>query len=263
MFDVTVLIRGAGDLATGVAVRLHNSGFRVIMLETSEPTVIRRTVSFAQCVFDKEYVVEGIKGVMVCCPQKALEEIEKGNIPVLADSEGKTIDSLHPDVVVDAILAKKNTGTNKNMAPLTIGLGPGFEAGKDVDYVVETMRGHDLGRVFSTGKALANTGVPGIIGGFGAQRVMHSPADGVFHAVKKISDIVKKGDILGYVDTAPLIASLDGVLRGILQDGLKVKKGLKMADIDPRPVQKHCFTVSDKARALGGSVLEIICLRFA
>lgn len=263
MFDFIIGIRGAGDLATGIAVRLHNAGFKIFMMEIEKPTVIRRTVSFAQCIFDRECEVEGIRGILVKNTEEIIEEINKGNIPVIIDEKGISIEKLHPRVLVDAILAKKNLGTTKKMAPLTIGLGPGFEAGVDVDFVVETMRGHDLGRVLSKGSALANTGIPGIIAGFGKERVMHSPASGVFHPQKKISDIVKTGDILGFIDEVPLKASIDGVLRGLIQEGLYIPKGLKIADIDPRPIVEHCFTVSDKARSLGGAILEIICLRLS
>ena len=173
---------------------------------------------------------------------------------------------LHPLAVVDAILAKENLGTNRTMAPITVALGPGFVAGDDVDAVVETKRGHHLGRVLWSGSAAPNTGIPGIIGGFGKERVIHSPAKGILRNVKKITDTVSKGDVIAIVETeggeVPVEATLDGILRGLIRDGYPVKTGFKIADIDPRIDEyNNCFTISDKARCIAGGVLEAILQR--
>ena len=182
-------------------------------------------------------------------------------MPVVEDPDGLWIDKLKPQIVVDAILAKKNMGTYKDMAPLVIGLGPGFTAGDDVHVVVETMRGHQLGRIITKGMAIPNTGIPGVIAGVGKERVIHSPAAGKMRNVAQITDIVKKGDIIAYIDDTPVYASLDGVLRGLLRDGFDIPKGFKIADIDPRiSEQGNCFTISDKARTIAGGVLQAVLM---
>lgn len=261
MIDRLIIIRGAGDLATGTAVRLHNAGFPLIMLDIEKPTVIRRTVSFAQAMFSGQAEVEGVKAVL-CSPDNALETAKKGIVAVVADPEGRLIEKLRPDVVVDAIIAKKNLGTNRSMAPFTIALGPGFTAGKDVDVVIETMRGHTLGKIITEGSAIANTGVPGIIGGYGKERVIHSPCSGVFCAVRQIGDIVGEGETIGYVDETPVKTVISGKLRGVLSDNLHVPAGFKLADVDPRGEKTDHTTVSDKARAIAGGVLEAVMHRF-
>lgn len=254
-----IIVRGAGDLATGVIHRLYKSGFKMLVLEVENPSAIRRTVSFCECIYTDEQVVENVRAKKV----ETLEEIERcwvdGDIPIVVDPIGKWIEKLKPEVVIDSIIAKKNLGTNRKMAPLTVGLGPGFTAGKDVDAVIETMRGHNLGRVLYRGSAQENTGVPGEIGGVTTDRVIYAPCSGTFKGLKEIGDIVKKGEELGSIGKEPVFATIDGLLRGIIRDGYKVQKGLKIADIDPRLNQhNNCFTISDKARALGGAVLEAI-----
>ena len=261
MIDRLIIIRGAGDLATGTAIKLHNAGFPLIMLDIEKPTVIRRTVSFAQALFDGKAVVEGV--CAVCCSfENALENARKGLVAVVADPEGKTIEKLRPDVVVDAIIAKKNLGTNKSMAPFTVALGPGFVAGKDVDAVIETKRGHTLGKIITEGSAIANTGIPGIIGGYGKERVMHSPCEGVFRGCRTIGDIVQAGDIIGYVGDTPVKTEIAGKLRGLLSDGLYVPEHFKLADVDPRGEQTDHTTCSDKARTIAGGVLEAVMNHF-
>ena len=249
-----VVIRGAGDLASGVAVVLHMAGCRVVMTDLPRPTVIRRTVAFAQALFEGSWEVEGIRAVSA-----AAEDVDRvlaaGMIPVLADPEGRIIRSWEPDAVVDAILAKRNLGTAKDDAPVVIGLGPGFTAGQDVHAVIETMRGHHLGRIILEGSALPNTGTPGEIGGRSDVRVLRAPEDGVFRERAAIGDEVVAGQVLAMVGDLPVTAPFDGVLRGLLHDGLPVVKGFKVGDVDPRPFREHCFTVSDKARSLGGAVL--------
>lgn len=256
--DNLVIVRGAGDLATGTIIRLRNAGYDVIALEIEKPTVIRRTVSFADALFEGECVVEGVRAIKAKDINDALSIMDRKDIPILVDPEGLAIKTLKPFCVVDAILAKKNLGTAIDMAPFVVALGPGFEAGRDVDAIIETKRGHNLGRIIRSGSAILNTGIPGVIGGYGRERVMHSEGEGIFKGVSKIGDIVKKGDTIAYVGDTPVYASLDGRLRGLLHDGLFVPKGFKIADIDPRGEETDHLTISDKARAIGGGVLEAI-----
>ena len=262
MTDRMILVRGGGDLATGVIHKLHQSGYHILILECDRPSAIRRHVAFCEAVYDGTSEVEGV----VCrripeteIPAQCKSCWEKGEIPLLTDTEGKHIRELSPAAVIDAILAKKNLGTTRDMASLTIALGPGFTAQKDVDYVVETQRGHNLGRVIEKGTAVPNTGIPGIIAGYGKERVIHSPAAGMIHNYSEIGDIVEKDQIIAMVDETPVYASLTGVLRGIIRDGFVVPEGMKIADIDPRKEQKkNCDTISDKARCIAGSVVEIL-----
>lgn len=255
-----VLIRGAGDLATGIALRLHRAGLQVAMTDIEKPTAIRRTVCFSQAIVHGETVVEDVKAVRSECVQVP-ELLRAGVIPVLADPEGICIEKLKPDAVVDAILAKRNLGTKITDAPVVVGVGPGFTAGEDCHAVVETMRGHTLGRVIWEGSAIPNTGIPGLIGGFAGERVLRAPADGVFRPLLEIGAQVKMGDVAAVVDGVPMTCTLDGVLRGILAEGTTVFKGMKAGDIDPRCKVEHCYTASDKALAVGGGVLEAILCR--
>lgn len=257
-----ILVRGGGDLASGVIHRLYRCGYRVLILESEAPSAIRREVSFCEAVYEGESFVEGI----LCRKISSLAECEnvwqEGEIPLLADETGACIKEFAPDAVIDAILAKKNLGTTKEMAPLTIALGPGFAAGYDVDFVVETMRGHDLGKIIEDGEALPNTGIPGLIAGVGKERVIHSPVEGVILNKVKIADFVEKGQVIATVGDVPVPASLTGILRGIIRDGYPVYKGMKIADIDPRKEEKeNCYTISDKARCIAGSVVEILLSR--
>ena len=253
-----VVIRGAGDLASGIALRLRRAHVRVVMTDIERPTAIRRTVCFSQAIVHGETAVEGIPARLAHSPADALELLGKGVIPVLPDPEGTSIPVLKPDAVVDAILAKKNLGTKITDAPVVIGVGPGFTAGVDCHAVVETMRGHYLGRVIHQGSAIPNTGIPGLIGGFAGERVLRAPADGVFRQLLEIGAQVKMGDIAATVNGEPMVCTLDGVLRGILADGTPVRKGMKAGDIDPRCKVEHCYCASDKALAVGGGVLEAI-----
>lgn len=191
--------------------------------------------------------------------EQCIHAWENREIPLIIDPDGKRIKELQPEAVIDAILAKKNLGTSKDMAPLSIGLGPGFCAGKDVDYVIETKRGHRLGRVIAQGSAVPNTGVLGIIGGYGAERVIHAPASGNIQVLTQIGSIVKQGQTLARIGDILVPATLDGVLRGIIRDGFAVEKGLKIANIDPRTEEKeNGATISDKARCIAGGVLEVL-----
>ena len=258
-----IIIRGAGDISTGTIHRLFRAGFPVLALETDHPSAIRRKVAFSEAVYDGTMEVEGVTAVRIGDAGQAGEILAQGKIPLLVDPKGDSIRTLRPDAVVDGILAKKNLGTRRDMAGLTIALGPGFEAGKDVDYVIETMRGHDLGRIIRSGCAAPNTGVPGVIGGYGAERVIHAPAAGTFRQLREIGDEVAAGETVGAVETGgeavPVRTRIAGILRGILRDGYPVTEGFKLADVDPRlSEKKNCFTISDKARCIAGSVLELV-----
>ena len=254
-----VVIRGGGDLATGTALRLYRAGMEVVVCETAVPTSIRRTVCFSEAVRLGETEVEGVTARLAALPDLP-DLLERGIVPVLADPEGACIPALAPDAVVDAIIAKRNLGTRMDMAPVVVAAGPGFTAGLDCHAVVETMRGHYLGRVIYDGAALPNTDVPGLIGGYAGERVLRAPADGVFRGVKRIGDHVRAGEAAGYVDGAPMVCTIDGVLRGLLADGVPVRRGMKSGDVDPRCAPEHCLCASDKALAVGGGVLEAILL---
>ena len=251
-----VLIKGAGDLATGTAVRLHRAGFRVVMTDIARPTAVRRTVAFCQCMYDGTAQVEGIAARRVETAEEAAACLTAGEVPVLADPEARIRTELPFDALVDAILAKRNLGTALTDAPIVLALGPGFTAGVDCHGVVETKRGHYLGRLILAGSAIPNTGVPGDIGGYTEERIIRAPADGLFEPLAAIGDRVEEGAPVARVAGAVVCARLTGVVRGMLPAGLAVKKGMKAGDIDPRCEARHCFTVSDKARAIGGGVLE-------
>ena len=254
-----MIIRGAGDLASAVALRLKKSGFHILMCETPAPTSIRRTVCFSECIWEGEKEIEGVKAVRINDVSEISSVFADDKIAVIADAGLECLPKVDCIALVDAIIAKKNLGTKKSMAPLTIALGPGFTAGRDVHAVIETMRGHYLGMIYYSGKAMKNTGVPGAIMGFAAERVIHSPAAGIFESDLKIGDRVRKGDVIANVGDCPVYASISGVLRGLLRSGLEVTEGFKCADIDPREdAAGYITTVSDKARAISGSVLECI-----
>lgn len=253
-----VLIRGAGDLASGIGCRLHRCGFSVVMTEIGIPTTVRRTVAFSRAVYEGKAVVEDVEGVLCRGLDEIKEALENDRVAVLVDETGKIRESWKPDAVVDAILAKKNLGTKITDAPIVIGVGPGFTAGEDCHGVVETKRGHDLGRCIWEGSAYPNTGVPGMIGGYDKERIIRAASDGAFRGIVQIGDVVSKGQIVGYSGEAPVCAEVGGVVRGLLQDGVAVVKGMKSGDVDPRGNVQHCFTVSDKASAIGGGVLEAI-----
>lgn len=297
--NLLIICRGAGDLATGIIHRLHRAGHRVIALETDYPAAIRRQVSFCEAVYDGSAAVEGVTARLVpaladaetdteTCSgindtpaahivsekwdSSAIEAVlEAGEVPLLIDPKGESIALLKPDVVVDAIIAKKNLGTTIDMAPLVIGVGPGFTAGQDVHLVIESMRGHNLARIITDGMAQPNTGVPGNIAGFTSERVIHAPAAGYIHDVRKIGDIVQKGDEIARIypdkgsydnklsEYVPVNATITGIIRGLIREGYYFREGFKIADIDPRESElTNCFTISDKARSIAGSVLEAV-----
>lgn len=271
---ILIICRGGGDLATGIVHRLFRAGFQVLVLETDSPAAIRRQVSFSEAVYDGTATVEGVTAERIASADKASVNhvLEEGRVPLLVDPDGSSIPLLKPDIVVDAIIAKKNLGTAKEMAPLVIGVGPGFTAGEDVDLVVESMRGHNLARIFTTGSALPNTGIPGNIGGFTKERVLHAEAAGYMKNIRQIGDIVEKGEEIARIyekmtedgtfsgSYVSVEASISGIIRGLIREGYHFQKGFKIADIDPRESElANCFTISDKARSIGGSVLEAVC----
>ncbi len=251
------LIRGAGDCATGVALSLHHAGFAIVMTEQPEPTVIRRTVSFAEAVFQGGQTVEGAVAEL-SKGEGIAGVLARGRIAVVVDPESEIRKSFAPDVVVDAILAKKNLGTTTSFAPVVIGLGPGFTAGADVHAVIETMRGHELGRILYEGSAQPDTGVPGEIQGRTSERVLKAPCPGRVLLLKRIGDLVRKGETVMTVGGVPVPAPLDGCVRGLIHEGLHVSAGLKIGDIDPRGQDSYTATISDKARTLGRAALEAV-----
>lgn len=257
------IVRGGGDLATGTILKLYSCGFKVLVLETYMPASIRRNVSFSEAVYDGKTSVEGVEIKLAKTVEDAEKLLDENRIAIMTDPEGDSIRKLEPLAVVDAIMAKKNLGTTIDMAPVTVALGPGFTAGKDVDAVIETMRGHSLGRVIYDGQAIRNTGIPGNIGGYTSQRVIHAPAAGILKNICFITDEVTEGQIIAEIrngeETVPVYATITGILRGLIRDGYEVKEGFKIADIDPRKGEtENCFTVSDKARCIAGGVLEAI-----
>ena len=252
------LIRGAGDIASGAAMRLWRCGIDVVMTDLARPTAIRRTVAFSDAIVHGETTVEGLRAVRAENAAEAKKLLREGSLPVLADPECACREELAPDALVDAILAKRNLGTKIDDAPIVVGVGPGFTAGKDCHAVVETMRGHTLGSVIYSGSALPNTNIPGLIGGFAGERVLRAPCDGIFTAVHRIGDTVEEGETIGFVEGQPMKCTISGVLRGVLDDGVPVKKGMKSGDVDPRCKPEYCTTISDKALAVGGGVVEAV-----
>lgn len=255
---ILVVVKGAGDLATGVIHRLRRAGMGVVATELPQPLAIRRAVAFASAVYEGTWEVEGLVAHCVADEAAMRRALAAGQVPVWVDPEARVVEWLHPQAVVDAIMAKRNTSTDITDAPVVVALGPGFRAGQDCHAVVDTNRGHDLGRVILRGRAQADTGVPGSVGGESARRVLRAPSDGLFIGWRQIGDLVQAGEAVADVGGQPVTARIGGVLRGLLHDGLNVRAGCKVGDVDPRGVVEHCFTISDKARAIGGGVLEAI-----
>jgi len=257
--EVVIAIKGAGEMATGIACRLFKANFKqIFMVEIENPVAVRRGVSFCEAVHDGTVKVEGVTAKKVLNIDDVQGTWEKDCIPIIVDPNWNSIKTLAPHVVVDAIIAKKNLGTTRNEAPLVIGLGPGFEAGVDVDMVIETLRGHNLGKIIEKGCPAPNTGIPGNINGFTSERVLRAPCFGIFTAAVSIGSMVKKNDIIGHVGNQPVTAVIDGVLRGLIRDNTRVKNKLKIGDVDPRGNLEYFRTISEKARSVGGGVLEAI-----
>lgn len=254
-----IVVRGAGDIASGTIVRLQRCGFPVLVLEAERPSAIRRAVSFSDAVYDGNKTVEGVTAEKIDTPDQRFAVWNRGHVPLMIDPCCRRLEALAPTVLVDAILAKKNRGTTKHMAALTVGLGPGFVAGGDVDVVIETARGHHLGRLIRVGSASADTGVPGPVAGVSRERVIHAPCSGRLSILCDIGSSVKKGEEIARVDDVAVLATIDGIVRGMIRDRFAVTRGLKIADIDPRREEReNCFTISDKARCVSGAVLEAI-----
>ena len=255
-----ILIKGAGDLATGIAARLFRAGHRILMTEIPVPLTVRRTVAFSRAVYEGSALVEETEARFAGTEKEAKEILSRGDIAVMVDPEASCRNWFRPDVIVDAILAKKNLGTRISDAPLVIGVGPGFTAGADCSCVVETKRGHYLGQVIWRGSAIPNTGVPGDVGGYTTERLLRASADGIMEPKVQIGDKVEKGQITALTGGVPVYAQMPGIVRGLLQEGTEVRKGLKIGDIDARAHSSYCHTISDKARAVGGAVLEAVSL---
>jgi len=264
--DSLVIVKGGGDLATGVAHRLHRAGFPVIVTEIAAPTMVRRTVAFAECVYAERVEVEGVWAERTGgdTPEAMLAAaralLEAGTVPVLVDPRAEIVPLARPAALVDGILAKRNLGTRIDQAEVVVGLGPGFTAGVDCHAVVETARGHNLGRVILEGPAEPDTGAPGPIGGYTTERLVRAPAAGAFEPRAAIGDHVKAGQVVARVGGAEVRSQIDGVLRGLLREGIEVTEGLKVGDVDPRAKPEHCRTISDKSRAIGGGALEAIMM---
>jgi xanthine dehydrogenase accessory factor len=257
--DRIIVVKGAGEQATGIACRLYRANFRrILMLEIPAPLAVRRQVSFCEAIHDQSMTVEGIEAVRVVDHLERDAAWAAGKIAVRVDPQGECLAGCGHDVFVDAILAKRNLGTSLADAPLVIALGPGFTAGTDCHVVVETNRGHNLGLLIDSGPAAPNTGIPGDIGGYTAERVLRAPAEGLFITDKQIGDLVRKSEVIGNVGTAEVTTHIDGILRGLIRPGSAVRKGLKIGDVDPRGDVGYCTTISEKARALGGAVLEVV-----
>lgn len=253
-----ILIKGAGDLATGIASRLYHSGHQILMTEIAVPLTVRRIVALSRAVYEKEALVEDMKGVLVTCMKEAEAVLAAGDIPVIIDEHAAIAEEYHPDVVIDAILAKKNLGTRIIDAPFVIGVGPGFTAGEDCHCVVETKRGHTLGSTIYEGSAIPNTGVPGNVGGYTIERLIRASAPGRIEPLVSIGDVVEKGQVVALTGGKEVYAQMTGIVRGMLQSGVEVSENLKIGDIDARCEIDHCFTISDKARSVGGGVLEAV-----
>ena len=249
------IVRGGGDLATGIIYRLWRSGFKVLVLETQLPLVVRRTVAVASAVFNGSCIVDGMPAELVTSP---IDVFKNEGVSVLVDPQGESIHTMRPDLLVDAIMAKVNTGTHINMAPLVIGIGPGFTAKVDVHYVVETKRGHYLGRLISEGSAIPNTGIPGMEMGYTIERLLKAPADGYLIPQHEIGDHVEAGELIGTIGEREIRAQIKGMLRGLIHPSVFVSANTKVGDIDPRDVREHCFSITDKALAIAGGVLEAV-----
>ncbi len=259
LFDSRICIRGAGDLASGVALKLYRCGFRcLLMTETAHPLAVRRTVSFCEAIHEGVWEVEGVRSQRATTLSEVFQAWDDQFIPVMVDPENAVRQEYRPDIIVDAIMAKRNIGTAMSQADLVIALGPGFTAGGDAHVVIETHRGHNLGRIIREGTAFPDTGVPGDIGGKTAQRVLRAPAEGIFESTLPIGSLVRQGATVGYVSDVPVISKIDGVLRGLIRPGTFVPYGVKIGDVDPRGEISYCFSVSDKARAIAGGVVEAV-----
>lgn len=258
-FDNTiVLVRGGGDLASGAIYRLHQAGFPVIVTELASPSMVRRTVCFGSAVYDGSSTVEGVTARRVPDVAHCQKALDQGEIPVVIDASKNAIETLRPAVVVDARMNKQKSNTTINDAPLVIGLGPGFTAAVDCHAVIETKRGHFLGRVIYSGTAEPDTGTPGTIASQTHNRVLRAPKNGHVKPYAHIGDAISTSQSIAMVGEIPIIAPFDGVLRGLIHPQFPVTKGMKIGDLDPRAKREHCFTISDKSLAVAGGVVEAV-----
>ncbi len=257
-----VLVRGGGDLATGAVIRLVRAGFQVVVSELEQPLAVRRSVSFAETVYQREWTIEGHIGVLAGSLEESRSILRSGRIPVMVDPDATLRHALHPDIIIDGRMTKRPPDLGLDAAELVIGLGPCFVAGLNCHAAIETKRGFTLGRVYWKGTAEADSGVPETVGSHESDRVLRAPADGIFQTDHQIGDWVEKGTTIARVGGLPCTAAFSGLLRGLLHPGLQVKKGLKVGDIDPRNDPRLCQLISDKALAVGGGVLEVICTRY-
>jgi len=259
--DLLVLIRGAGDLASGVAYRLVKAGFPVILLERPAPLFVRRTVSYGNAIFaEGSYQVEDIEAVLVAQPGAALALAQQGRLPIMIDENGRSLPLLAPQVVVDARMQKNSLDTHMQAAPLVIGLGPGYTVGVDCHAVIETNRGHSLGRVIWQGAAMDDTGTPGVVSGYAAERVLRAPGAGFILPAPgvEIGVFLEQGALIATLNDKPISAPFPGILRGLIHPSVAVWDGLKIGDLDPRKDPSLCYTISDKALAIGGGVVEAV-----
>jgi xanthine dehydrogenase accessory factor len=260
--ELKILVRGGGEIASGVVHRLALSHFKICITEVPAPQAIRREIAFSVAVYEGEKTVEGVIAKLISSPSDIIQVWQEGKIPVVIDPTTAIKKSLKPDILIDAIMAKKNLGTKISDAPLVIGLGPGFQAGKDVHRVIETNRGHNLGKVIYQGQAEPNTGIPGEIGGISTERVVRAPGAGCFLTNKQIGDFAQSGEVIAFVDGSPIKATISGVIRGLLRNGIDVYEGMKVGDIDPRGIKDYCYLISDKSMAIAGGVLQAILEKF-
>ncbi|MCR4431130.1 MAG: selenium-dependent molybdenum cofactor biosynthesis protein YqeB [Tepidanaerobacteraceae bacterium] len=256
--DYKVVIKGGGELASAVAHRLHQCGFPVIITEIDQPRMERRYVSFGNSIYENIWTVEGATSKLITFDENINEVLSQDLIPVIIDPECNIAKKIHPTILIDGILAKKNTGTSIDDAPIVIGMGPGFTAGKDVHAVIETNIGHYLGMVILDGTSQSNTGIPWNISGYTHERVFRAPKDGILKNCVDIGDMVVKDDTLCFIDDIPVKANISGVIRGIMHNNLPVKIGEKLGDIDPQGKKEYCFTISDRGRTISGGVLEAV-----
>ncbi len=262
LIDLKVLIRGGGEMASGIAHRLHQSRFKVLITEVQTPTAVRRTLAFAEAVYMGTQLIENVRAVMVNGADEVKRQWQSDYIPLLVDPDARIRESIQPDVIVDAIMAKKNSSTKISDAPLVIGIGPGFTAGINAHAVVESNRGYNLGRVIWNGAAEPDTGIPAAVSGYTEARVFRAPRQGCFTGLREIGDSVHSGESVAEVDGIPIKAQISGMIRGILRSGIAIAAGVKAGDIDPRGEREYCYKISDKARAIGGGVLEAILHSF-
>lgn len=255
---MNILIKGAGDLATGIACELYRLGHQIVMTELPVPLTVRRTVAMSRAVYESRTVVEGIQGVLAKDIKDVRKILKDKKVAVLVDEGAKIRTEYKPDVLIDAILAKKNTGTSIGDAPFVIGAGPGFSAGADCHCVIETMRGDTLGQIIWNGSALANTGIPGEVGGYTRERLIRAAFDGTMEPKASIGDVVKKGQMVAVTGGRPVYAQMSGMVRGMLQAGVDVTKGMKIGDIDSRINPDYCTAVSDKASSIGKGAAQAV-----